>query len=432
MSLTLEIFNALQGDNPTEHYNRIAQLRQKHSSQELQEAATELDSENRQKFEWVTHQMFYESEKCQELIQTLELFPISDLEDWLNHYFGKYHLEHLTPHELLKAHELMTEFLSFEDFTELNPSDLAPVTKGEVCQLDMLRVRLDGNTQPREMTDETTIYAYQQDLEQWVEIPPIVVFYDGEDYWLADGFHRYYAHVRADRAMIYAEIHPGSRRDAVLYSVGANTKHGLRCNNADKRRAVLTLLRDEEWLHWSDREIAKQCGVAHITVGRLRAELSGTFSRSQDEEESLSGTFSRSEDENVPPGEKLSGTFSRSTSENSSSSNDTPQVRTFIRNGKSYTMRTGNINKERKNAQEGGDPTWLQRSQQPEEITRTQCANFTYDCNNDSEAIARTLTQQLATRRKFKAVLDAMNQIAESPPEIWASIIPDYDPNVDW
>jgi hypothetical protein len=41
-------------------------------------------------------------------------------------------------------------------------------------------------------------------------------------------------------------------------------------------RAVLKLLRDPEWLAWSDREIAKRCGVDHMTVGKLRPpKLSG-------------------------------------------------------------------------------------------------------------------------------------------------------------
>jgi len=34
--------------------------------------------------------------------------------------------------------------------------------------------------------------------------------------------------------------------DAVFNSVGANAEHGLRRTNADKRRAVLTLLNDDE------------------------------------------------------------------------------------------------------------------------------------------------------------------------------------------
>jgi len=53
----------------------------------------------------------------------------------------------------------------------------------------------------------------------------------------------------------------------------ANAAHGQRRTNADKRKAVMTLLEDEEWGKWTDREIARHCAVDHTTVGRLRASL---------------------------------------------------------------------------------------------------------------------------------------------------------------
>ncbi|MCJ2059176.1 hypothetical protein MKL09_21870 [Methylobacterium sp. J-048] len=62
-------------------------------------------------------------------------------------------------------------------------------------------------------------------------------------------------------------------RVAILHSAGANAAHGLRRTNADKRRAVLMLLDDEEWSQWSDREIGRQCVVDGKTVTRMREEL---------------------------------------------------------------------------------------------------------------------------------------------------------------
>lgn len=46
-----------------------------------------------------------------------------------------------------------------------------------------------------------------------------------------------------------------------------------RRTNADKRRAVETLLRDEEWKKWSDREIARRCGVDNSFASRVRESL---------------------------------------------------------------------------------------------------------------------------------------------------------------
>ena len=63
------------------------------------------------------------------------------------------------------------------------------------------------------------------------------------------------------------------RETLFLYAVGANASHGLRRTNTDKRRAVVRLLRDYEWSKWSDREIARRCGVANSFVGNVRRQI---------------------------------------------------------------------------------------------------------------------------------------------------------------
>lgn len=59
----------------------------------------------------------------------------------------------------------------------------------------------------------------------------------------------------------------------MLYSVGANSDHGLRRTNEDKRRAVLALLEDEEWQTWTDREIARRTRTTHPFVSKVRSSL---------------------------------------------------------------------------------------------------------------------------------------------------------------
>jgi transposase-like protein len=140
-------------------------------------------------------------------------------------------------------------------------------------QLSLVSIHTDGGTQPRAAINDEVVQDYAFSLMEGQALPPVTVFYDGTDYWLADGFHRYRAAQQICRDEIEVEIRQGTRRDAVLYSVGANASHGLRRTNEDKRRAVKTLLRDEEWAKWSDREIARQCGVSQPTVSSLRQEL---------------------------------------------------------------------------------------------------------------------------------------------------------------
>lgn len=111
--------------------------------------------------------------------------------------------------------------------------------------------------------------------------PPLVVFYDGQDYWLSDGFHRLQAAKLIELELIDCEIRQGTRRDAILFSVGANSQHGLRRNNADKRRAVETLLSDPEWSRWSDHEIARRCSVSQPFVSKLRSQVPGFAAQPQ-------------------------------------------------------------------------------------------------------------------------------------------------------
>jgi hypothetical protein len=144
------------------------------------------------------------------------------------------------------------------------------------------QIRTDGGTQMRAQLDDETILDYFDVMlaaGSYSPFPPVVCYYDGTTYWLSDGFHRVAAARKAFvfNAKIPVFVHPGDRRDAILAAAAANAAHGLRRTNADKRRAVETLLGDNQWTHWSDQEIARRCAVDPKTVGNLRRELTGTM-----------------------------------------------------------------------------------------------------------------------------------------------------------
>jgi regulator of replication initiation timing len=134
-------------------------------------------------------------------------------------------------------------------------------------------IRIDGGTQARASLDQNTVAEYAEAMEHGAKFPPVVVFFDGADHWLADGFHRYFGSKKIGALDIEAEVREGTKRDAILFSLGANAHHGLRRTNADKRKAVETLLNDAEWAKWSDRQIAKACGVGHPLVASVRFSL---------------------------------------------------------------------------------------------------------------------------------------------------------------
>jgi len=152
----------------------------------------------------------------------------------------------------------------------------------EKQNLRLEQIRIDGGTQPRVCIDEQVVADYAELYSSGVDLPPVVVFFDGATYWLADGFHRYWANKAINSDHVFAYVHQGTQRDAILYSVGANAEHGLRRTPQDKRRAVLTLLHDDRWSSKTQDEIAKDCRVSRWFVNKISKELSSSCKRQQD------------------------------------------------------------------------------------------------------------------------------------------------------
>jgi hypothetical protein len=140
-------------------------------------------------------------------------------------------------------------------------------------KLPLRLIRTDGGTQPRAELNKAVIEEYTTEMSRGDEFPPVVVFHDGAEYWLADGFHRVNARKGTGYGDITVDIRQGTKRDAILHSLGANAIHGMRRTNEDKRRAVERMLRDREWRTWADREVARHCAVSPQTVGTVRRAL---------------------------------------------------------------------------------------------------------------------------------------------------------------
>ena len=162
------------------------------------------------------------------------------------------------------------------------------MSKPKTSNLATKHIRTDGGTQTREEINESVVADYAETLKAGIQLPAAVVFHDGTNNWLADGFHRYWAACKIGKALL-CEIRPGTRRDAVLHAAGANAEHGLRRTNETKRRAVMLLLNDEEWRQWSDRVIAEKCGVSNTFVGSLRPRQVSTVDTSNDSRRGADG-----------------------------------------------------------------------------------------------------------------------------------------------
>ena len=139
--------------------------------------------------------------------------------------------------------------------------------------IDISLIRQDGATQTRSALDAGHIEDIAEAMagKDPHSVPPVTLFYDGQAYWLADGFHRVAAAMSLGRKKIAATVHAGTVDDAGDFACQANRAHGLKRSNADKRRAVESMLRRHP--EWSDRRIAEHCGVGNQLVADVRDEV---------------------------------------------------------------------------------------------------------------------------------------------------------------
>lgn len=143
------------------------------------------------------------------------------------------------------------------------------VDSTSIVKIPVEQIVVDGGTQSRSRLYDDTVSEYAEDMLLGDVFPPVIVFFDGAQYWLADGFHRVAAAKQAQFTEILAKVNQGNQRDAILFSTGANAEHGLRRTNSDKRRAVIRLLRDPEWSKWSHEEIARQAVVSPAFIRKI-------------------------------------------------------------------------------------------------------------------------------------------------------------------
>lgn len=141
-------------------------------------------------------------------------------------------------------------------------------------QLLIESIRTDGGTQSRAEIHQDTVAEYVEAIQAGAKMPPLLVFQDGSDYWLAEGFHRLLAHQQAGKRNVLCEIKQGTREDAAWASAGANVTHGLRRTNADKRKATEMAIRLRPDMN--DVSLANHCGVHPNHVAAVRRSLEAT------------------------------------------------------------------------------------------------------------------------------------------------------------
>lgn len=140
-------------------------------------------------------------------------------------------------------------------------------------KLSLEAIRIDGGTQARVSLREDVVKEYAAHMRDGDTFPPVTVFFDGSTYWLADGFHRYFATKSHGMLEIDAEVREGTQDDAILYAFSANARRGLSMSHEDNKSIIKRIMAHPEWSKWTNTMIAKHIGCSAMTVGRIKKEL---------------------------------------------------------------------------------------------------------------------------------------------------------------
>ena len=162
---------------------------------------------------------------------------------------------------------------------------------GTLIDINIHQIRRDGGTQPRGVLDEDHVNDLLFALKNRAKFEAILLYYDGENYWLTDGYHRLAATIRHGKDKIKASIRQGTLQDAQWHSFSVNQHNVLKRSNADKQRAIVGALKHSYGCARSNSEIAQHCGVDEKTVRtwRLSLQESGEIQESQFRQVTRSG-----------------------------------------------------------------------------------------------------------------------------------------------
>ena len=116
--------------------------------------------------------------------------------------------------------------------------------------------------------DKNVVAEYAEAMKDGKEFPPILVFREKDKLYLADGFHRVEAAKKLGEEDVTADVREGGFNEALRFALHANSSHGLRRTNADKRHALE--------IAWKNRNALFKCFLGQDKDGKANGLPSST------------------------------------------------------------------------------------------------------------------------------------------------------------
>lgn len=182
--------------------------------------------------------------------------------------------------------DFLSELADVEDESVSRPSPTAPqegepMTAKTVKTYKFTDICTDSRLQLRRSsaaTLETVVREYADAIKAGERLPPIEVFDvndvgDDEKHepglYIVDGHLRMTAYESVNaKSVDCVVVGKGTMRDAQIYVLSVNTKHGMRRTSAETTLAVRKAY-ELMGPKTSQREIAKLCNISHVHVGRI-------------------------------------------------------------------------------------------------------------------------------------------------------------------
>jgi len=142
-------------------------------------------------------------------------------------------------------------------------------------KMNVADIIVDMEYQMRATMSEEAIDQYAEEMADGKKFDPVtVVEVESVGLVLAEGFHRVEATKRAGLTSIDANIIKGTLRDVKEHAYGANSAHGVRQTNADKRKKVMKALADPDFSGFRTTDYAAMCQVTERFINKIRHEMS--------------------------------------------------------------------------------------------------------------------------------------------------------------